>query len=151
MVFVMSLKVDKLLFYKNITIMLLLVFSFQLEAKQRAPEYIEGATIVDAEEFIGLFDKHSDVVVIDARLGSDRKQGYIEGSLNLPDVLTDCNKLFFTVKAKQMPVVFYCNSENCLRSTKSIKIAISCGYKNIYWLRGGFQEWLLKGYPYLRD
>jgi len=142
---------DTIVFYKNIMIIFMLIIPFQLEARQSAPEVIEDATIVDTEEFIELFDKYTNVVVIDSRLSSDRKQGYIEGSINLPDVLTDCNKLSSLVKVKQTPVVFYCNGEDCLRSSKAIKIAISCGYKNIYWLRGGFQEWLLKGYPYLRE
>jgi len=141
----------KRLFCKKITIVFLLLFCFQAEAKQRAPERIEGATIVNAEELIELFSKHENTVVIDARLASDRKQGYIEGSVNLENTLTDCNKLFTILKTMSVPVVFYCNGDDCSRSADSIKIALSCGYNNVYWFRGGFHEWLLKGYPYLRD
>ena len=39
----------------------------------------------------------------------------------------------------------------CGRSAKAIVIALQCGYSNIYWFRGGFEEWLSKGYPYLQE
>jgi len=117
----------------------------------KSPESIEGTVKVTAEEFIDLVDKISDLVVIDSRIPGDRKQGFVEGSLSLPDVDTTCESLSKVVSKKDAPSLFYCNGVKCGRSAKAIKIALSCGYSNIYWFRGGFEEWLEKGYPYLQE
>lgn len=39
----------------------------------------------------------------------------------------------------------------CGRSAKAIKIAVKCGYSNLFWFRGGYAEWLEKGYPVVRN
>lgn len=116
-----------------------------------SPESIEGTVKVTAEEFIGLVDKIPNLVVIDSRIPGDRKQGFVEGSLSLPDVDTTCESLSKVISKKDAPSLFYCNGVKCGRSAKAIKIALSCGYTNIYWFRGGFEEWLEKGYPYLQE
>lgn len=117
----------------------------------KSPEYIEGSTRVSAEEFIDLVGKIPDLVIIDSRIAGDRKQGYVEGSLSLPDVDTTCESLAKKIPNKATPTMFYCNGIKCGRSAKAVKIALSCGYSNIYWFRGGFEEWLAKGYPYLQE
>lgn len=116
-----------------------------------SPESIEGTVKVSAEEFIDLVDKIPKLVIIDSRIPGDRKQGFVEGSLSLPDVDTTCDSLAKVISKKNAPSLFYCNGVKCGRSAKAIKIALSCGYTNIYWFRGGFEEWLEKGYPYLQE
>lgn len=116
-----------------------------------SPENIEGTTKVTAEEFIELVNDIPDLIVVDSRIPGDRKQGYIEGSVSLPDINTTCDTLAKVIPAKESKTLFYCNGVKCGRSAKAIVIALSCGYKNIYWFRGGFEEWLAKGYPYLQD
>lgn len=116
-----------------------------------SPESIEGTTKVNAEEFISLVEKLPELTIIDSRIPGDRKQGYIEGSLSLPDVDTTCESLTKFISKKDAPSLFYCNGVKCGRSAKAIKVALSCGYSNIYWFRGGFEEWLAKGYPYLQE
>lgn len=120
-------------------------------AVEISPESIEGTTKVDAEGFIELADKTPSLIIIDSRIPGDRKQGYIEGSISLPDVNTHCDSLAKLINKKTAPSLFYCNGIKCGRSAKAIKIALSCGYRNIYWFRGGFEEWLEKGYPYLQE
>ena len=117
----------------------------------QSPESIEGTTKVTAEEFIELVDKIPDLIVVDSRIPGDRKQGFVEGSVSLPDVDTTCETLPSVIPKKDAPVLFYCNGVKCGRSAKAIKIALACGYNNIYWFRGGFEEWLEKGYPYLQE
>ena len=118
---------------------------------QTSPDKIEGSTIVNAEEFIELVGKIPKLLVIDSRIHGDRKQGYIEGSVSLPDVDTNCDSLSKVIPQKDSPTMYYCNGVKCGRSAKAITIALSCGYSNIYWFRGGFEEWLAKGYPYLQE
>jgi rhodanese-related sulfurtransferase len=118
---------------------------------QPSPEKIKGSTIVNAEQFIELAGKIPQLLIIDSRIQSDRKQGYIEGSVSLPDVDTNCNSLAKVIPRKDYPTLFYCNGVKCGRSATAVTIALQCGYKNVYWFRGGFEEWLAKGYPYLQE
>ena len=113
------------------------------------PENIEGATRVDAEQLINLAETLPDLVIIDARISKDRVHGYIEGSISLPNTKTDCDSLSKAIKSTRHPTVYYCNGPKCGRSVKSIEIALTCGYTNIYWYRGGFEDWKENDYPFL--
>lgn len=117
----------------------------------KSPESIDGTVRVSAEEFIDLVGNIPELIVIDSRIPGDRKQGYVEGSVSLPDTDTTCETLSKNIPAQTAPTLFYCNGVKCGRSVKAVKIALSCGYEKLYWFRGGFEEWLAKGYPYLQE
>ena len=136
-----------------ITIVLVIFSSFTAaeEKKIISPQSIPGSTIVDAEGVIKLVTTINDLIIVDARIKSDRKQGYIEGSISLPDIDTDCKALSGIIPQKTSPTLYYCNGVKCGRSAKSVKIALKCGYDKIYWFRGGFEEWQNKGFPVLND
>jgi rhodanese-related sulfurtransferase len=44
-------------------------------------------------------------------------------------------------------VIFACNGAECWKSYKSCVTALNSGFTQVYWLRGGFPEWVAKGYP----
>lgn len=115
------------------------------------PEQIAGVTSVNAEGLIESITQHEDMFIVDARAAMDRKQGYIEGSVSLPDTETDCDSLNVLVPNLHRPLLFYCNGPKCGRSVKSINKAKVCGYTNLYWFRGGYEEWTAKGYPTLKE
>ena len=119
--------------------------------KIKSPENIPGSIKVTAEGFIDLVDTIPKLIVIDSRIPGDRKQGYVEGSVSLPDIETNCKTLAKKIPTKTSPTLFYCNGVKCGRSAKAVKIALKCGYKKVYWFRGGFEEWLAKGFPYLQE
>lgn len=100
---------------------------------------------------IELANEFSDLIIVDSRIAGDRQKGYIESSISLPDVKTNCKSLSKVLLKKTTNAVFYCNGIKCGRSAKAIKIALKCGYKNLYWFRGGFEVWLEKGLPYMKD
>jgi len=136
----------------------ILLFSFNVSIniataaeKKDAPLNIDGTTKVIAEEVIELVENIPNLLIIDARIKSDRKQGYIEGSISLPDIETNCKSLAKTIPAKTSPVLFYCNGVKCGRSVNSSRTALKCGYKNIYWFRGGFEEWKAKKLPLIKS
>ncbi len=111
-----------------------------------SPDTIEGSTKIDSEALIQLARDHDDLVIIDSRIRSDRRQGYIAGSISLPDTETSCSSLFPVIDKKDTATVFYCNGPKCRRSDRAVIIAKECGYTNIYWFRGGFEEWKNKHY-----
>lgn len=116
-------------------------------AKVTVPDKIPGTTLVNAEGMIALATKTPDLVIIDARIEGDRKHGFIEGSVSLPDLQTNCASLAKVIPKKSSPTLFYCNGVNCGRSVTSTHIALKCGYTNLYWFRGGYEEWTDKNYP----
>ena len=125
---------------------LLLLFRLAFADDYLSPESIEGSTTIDAESLIQLAQEHNNLVVIDSRIRSDRRQGYIANSVSLPDTDTNCSSLFHLIDRKNTATVFYCNGTKCQRSDNAIKTAKECGYTNIYWFRGGLEEWINKQY-----
>lgn len=132
----------------SLCLLLILSSGSAIAEKETVPEQIEGATKISAEELIALAETVPELIIIDARISKDRTHGYIEGSISLPNTKTDCATLSKTVKALNSPTVYYCNGPKCGRSAKSINIALKCGYHNIYWYRGGFEDWKDQNYPY---
>jgi len=127
----------------------LLILSVNVSAGEKlAPESIDGTKRVSAEELVNLVTNTPSMVVIDARKSSDRESaGWIEGSIGLPNYDTDAQSLAKHIATKETPVLFYCNGVKCGRSVDSARKAVSLGYKNIYWFRGGWEEWTAKGLP----
>jgi rhodanese-related sulfurtransferase len=136
--------------------MLLLALIMQGVASAVAGDYasppsIEGAVTVDAETLIELMVERKDTVLIDSRLGTDRADGYIEGSVALVDTRTDCDSLASLVGSHTTPVIFYCNGVRCDRSDRAVRIAVACGYREVYWFRGGIKEWRQKKFPLIQN
>ncbi len=119
-------------------------------AEVRAPDHISGTTVVDAAGVLDLAAEHPDLVIIDARMRLDRRQGYLQGSVSLPDVDTDCDSLASVIPSLSHPVLFYCNGIHCGRSAVSARIAVECGYRRVYWFREGFEAWQAARLPYVK-
>lgn len=120
-------------------------------AEEQIIEHIPGVDKVNAEQLIQLATDIPDLLIIDSRIVSDRAHGYIEGSISLPDIKTNCDSLASTIPDKQHPTLFYCNGPKCGRSAKAVQIAQDCGYTNLYWFFGGFEQWRDKNYPYIKQ
>jgi rhodanese-related sulfurtransferase len=144
-------RVGNILRHKSILFVALLTLASVTRAEEKiAPENIPGVTRVDAEAVLALVEKTPRLVIIDARIAMDRKQGHLEGSVSLPDTQTNCASLARVISAKDRPALFYCNGVKCGRSGVAVTIAKQCGYTRLYWYRGGFEDWKQKGYPYLK-
>lgn len=115
------------------------------------PLDIPGATKVTAQQVFELAGNYPELIIIDSRIAGDRQKGYIESSISLPNTKTNCQSLAGVLPNKNSPALFYCNGVKCGRSGKAIRIAQQCGYNNLYWFRGGFEVWLKKGMPYMKD
>jgi len=119
------------------------------KARILVPEKIAGVTTMDAEQVIEILSADNPPILIDARIKEDREHGYIENSISLPDIETNCESLKKINREKDKHMLFYCNGIQCGRSVVAIKVARSCGYQNLYWFKGGFAEWKEKGYQYI--
>jgi len=115
-----------------------------------SPAQIDGVTTVDAEGLIEQVTGTPGLILIDSRIGADRKDGFIEGSISLPDTDTTCATLAEHIPTLDSPVLFYCNGVRCGRSAHAARIAHDCGYRRIYWFRAGLVEWREKQYPLIK-
>jgi rhodanese-related sulfurtransferase len=129
---------------------LLMLFCIGVQAEETVPDTIPGTTKISAEELIKLAQTDPNLIIIDSRKHSDHTDGYIEGSVSLPDTATTAESLASRIPGKATPVIFYCNGVKCGRSATAAKIAVTAGYTDIYWFRGGWAEWTAKGYPITR-
>lgn len=113
------------------------------------PDSIPGVKTVDAELLARLLTSETPPILIDSRIAKGREKGVIEGSKSLPDIETNCDALARLVPRSDRPVVFYCSSSKCGRSVNAIRVAQACGLTNLMWFRGGFEEWMQAGFPFV--
>ena len=106
------------------------------------------AVTIDAENLIELYQSVPGLQIVDTRLHEDHMLGHIELSRNLPLDDTSCTSLSKIASHKDTAMVFYCNGNMGDFSAEALNIAASCGYKRLFWLRGGFIEWQDKDYPF---
>jgi len=112
-----------------------------------APDTVAGTTRVDAEQVIELAQRTPALVIIDSRKSEEYEKGHIAGAVSLVDTDTTAETLAQQIPAKDSPVLFYCNGERCLRSSRAAGVAVAEGYRNVYWFRGGWEEWISKDLP----
>jgi len=120
-------------------------------AKPDLPMTLSGVDTLNAEALITLAQGVDDLIVVDSRLAEDRDLGFISESHGLTDTDTSCTTLARISADRERSLVFYCNGGSCIRSVNALKVAKQCGYKQLYWFRGGFKEWQEKDYPFLID
>ena len=127
----------------------LVLFSSMATAQPivEVPDNIKGVTTLTAETLIETANSIEQLVLIDSRLSEDRAVGYIEESISLADIETTCETLSEAIPELHTPAAFYCNGIQCGRSVRAIEIAKSCKYSNLYWFKGGIEEWKAKNYP----
>jgi rhodanese-related sulfurtransferase len=87
------------------------------------------------------------LLLIDSRVSADHREGFIEGSISLPDTDTRCASLAQAVPALNAPGLFYCNGVRCGRSGRAAVIAVDCGYTHIFLYRNGMEEWQENEFP----
>lgn len=115
--------------------------SFSLEA----PYAVTGAKTVNVSEAMSLYE--SGAVFIDVRDDEEWAIGHIDGAIHL-DFKRDFEKLYYANgQTKGLPIVIYCNGDNCLRSAYASAISVLWGYSQVYYFRSGYFAWMLADYP----
>ena len=153
MVTSVSCKISAIDFVRKLLGFCFVLFSAALLAvdKPLAPEEVNGAHIITAEQVVNMLLAQPDVVVIDSRKNSEYLKGHIEGAINLLNTEMQLSDLTSIASDKKQAIIFYCNGERCLRSSDAASKAISWGYKNVFWFRGGWKEWSDKRLPVATD
>ena len=118
-------------------------------SNEDSPDNLAFAITIDAENLIELYQSVPGIKIIDTRLPQDYVLGYIETAHNLALAGINCKSLSKLAKSAEQAMVFYSNGKAGDPSIEAIKIASGCGYKRLFWFRGGFVEWKDKDYPYV--
>jgi len=110
-----------------------------------SPMKVEGATTVDAVKAKALFDKG--VIFVDTRKNKDWEAGRIPDAIHI-ELKKKFNETSLSAEVKKTEeVVFYCNGESCMRSSKATAKAVSWGFTKVYYFRDGFPAWKAASYP----
>ena len=138
---------------KNILACLCLLLSSELmaEGKPFIPDNIPGAITVGAEEVIELILLNPELVVVDSRKKTEYSKGHIEGAVNILNTVMQQEEIENISPDKTKAILFYCNGTRCSRSSDAVSKALDWGYKNIFWFRGGLNEWKDKRLPVITD
>ena len=82
--------------------------------------------------------QNNGAIVVDVRSSQEYVEGHICGAINIPEyeINRDINKI---LKDKDKEFVLYCSSG--IRSKDAYKKLIKLGYKNVYNLYGGLEEY----------
>ena len=116
-----------------------------VQAEYKAPESVEGAATASAEQVKAMFDES--VVFVDVRNPRLYARKHIPGAHHL-----DLKSAFDKASLEALvdhdePVVIYCSGLKCSRSSRAAAFAVSWGFKNVHYFRGGIVEWKNAGYP----
>ncbi len=123
---------------------LLMFISFAVLAEEAAMN-IDGATTVDAAKAKELFDQGA--LFVDPRRETEYEAGRIPDAVSL-ELKSVFSEAALAEHAKpDDAVVFYCNGPKCPRSAKCSELAVSWGYKQVFYFRDGFPAWQDAGYP----
>ena len=113
------------------------------------PSQLPGATIVTAAEVLALQQKG--VPIVDVRIAKEYQEKHIRGAISIPYAEKSLKDVAFDpamdewagpqLLDKNKAVIFHCNGAECWKSYKAARVALTKGFKSVYWFRGGFPEW----------
>jgi rhodanese-related sulfurtransferase len=117
------------------------------------PSQLPGATIVTASEVVALQQKG--VPIVDVRSAKEYQEKHIRGAISIPYAEKSLKDVAFDPATdewagpqqldKSKAAIFHCNGPECWKSYKAARVAITKGFKSVYWFRGGVPEWDERG------
>ena len=84
----------------------------------------------------------SSVVIVDVRTASEIKEGYIERARFINFYDADFSQQIASMD-KEKPTIIYCQKGG--RSSKTCKMMLEMGFKEVYNLEGGAYGWFMHG------
>ena len=104
---------------------------------------ITGVKQVNGEEIIKLADNDEDMVTFDSRSAAQRKKGSLTWSEPFNAKTLTPELLSEKVAENTTAIVFY-GEPNSQDAAQGAKFAVKSGYENVYWFKGGWDEWKQK-------
>lgn len=125
--------------------------------KPDTPMSLKGGKVVSADEAKGLLDKKA-AAFFDTRTVLNFGKGHIPGAAVVAykeksdfkadfDVSQDSFELAKLPADKAAKVVIYSDGPQGWKSFKAATLAVNAGYKNVMWMRDGFNGWTASSFP----
>lgn len=122
---------------KRYSVILLLLILILSSCSGNKGEEVAEVKVLPASNFKSLIE-NKDVMLIDVRTAGEYEQGFIEGAVNI-----DVKESGFESKIKHfdkdMPIAVYCARGG--RSANAAEIFKKLGFKEVYDLEGGYNNW----------
>ena len=128
-----------------LTFALLIFTSLAYSSDKISPLNIQGAKTVNTQEVKKLYDNGA--LFVDVRSNKDWSSGRVPDAMHIELKKVFSNKSLSEEASMEEAIVIYCNGEKCLRSSKATVLAVSWGFKKVFYYRDGFPAWKKAGYP----
>ncbi|GIW23161.1 MAG: molybdopterin biosynthesis protein MoeB [Candidatus Sericytochromatia bacterium] len=102
---------------------------------------------ISVEEVKTLIENENNFLLIDIRESEELENGFLEKSINISRSFLDL-KIEDIAKDYSKKIILYCSAGT--RSILGAKLLKDLGYSNVYSMKGGFNEWKEKNYPFLK-
>jgi rhodanese-related sulfurtransferase len=129
----------------NLTINKPIIDSSKTEIKKEDSESFKEPKAIKLDFAYKLFKQG--IKFIDARPVDEYTEGHIKGAVNIPFYGSENYTSVLNKISKDEIVVTYCSGEDCDLSILLGDELFSKGYKKVYVFFGGWNDWLIKGYP----
>ena len=111
---------------------------------QNPGEVFDEAKAITLKQAYSLYNQN--VLFIDARDYVEYEIGHIKNAVSLPYLEFDENKSILDTIPKSMPIVAYCDGEDCDLSILLGDKLFESGYKEVYIFFGGWIDWQMANY-----
>lgn len=123
----------------------------------QTPTALTGGKIVTADEIKKLSDAKG-TFFVDTRSPVNFGKGHVPGAASIAykeksdkapnfDAAVDQFDVSKLPADKNAKVVFYSDGPTGWKSYKAAVMTVNAGYKNVMYFRGGYGDWISKGYP----
>ena len=111
---------------------------------QEAPMEVDGAMTVNVLQARYLYERGA--VFIDVRPTREWSWGHVHGALHY-DLAGRFDELARPDWPRNMPLVIYCDSDVCPHGAEAVRMAVSWGYRQVFYFREGYFAWQLLDFP----
>lgn len=120
------------------------------------PAAVPGAVTVSAKEAKCLMDKLGSQLLVFQTMNDDDRE--LPGAIAFAEIASSTEDEKYqaavvdaldrvTKGDKDKPLLLYCHHTRCHLSYNGTLRATQAGYRKVFWLRGGNDEWVAAGYP----
>jgi len=121
-------------------------------ADEETPPMLDGARVITAEELRSILSERS-VRIYDLRKKASFVEGHVPNAVNAAPHYNEKEKTIDVGGLdpdRNARIVFYSHGVTGWKSYFAAKTAVASGYRNVLWMRGGYEEWEDKSLPIAR-
>ncbi len=127
-----------------LSLLLLLMLSTELWGHGSLAKKVKGVATIDLAQAKLLYD--TGAVFVDIRPVSEWSWGHVYGAVHL-DFYDEFGNLEAKRWPRDVPLVIYCDSDLCQNGAVAAGLALTWGYKKVFYFQDGYFAWQLADLP----